>query len=146
MEPSVKKEVNNDSAYYTIHWSKLKKADKYEIISNVPSVAGIFELYYEDKKKKLNLFFLSKAWYGGLRYTLRKRTDPEMENNPNRRKILNDFDCYYRYTLTESYKDMSDILFFFAKTYFPGNSRIKTSGRYQNIFVKEISDDKIVTI
>jgi hypothetical protein len=146
MQPVVDKKVNENAAYYTIRWSHLTKADKYTIATAVPAVGGIFELYYEDEKKKLNLFYVSKAWFGGLRNQIRKQTDPELEDNAFRRNILNTRTCYYRYSMLESSSDMADILFFFAKTYFPHTMVTESSGRYEQIFVKELSDDKIVTI
>ena len=88
MEPKVTKNVEADNVYYTVFWSRLKKADRYEIITKVPSVAGLFELYYQDKHKKLNLFHLSKAWYGGLRNRIRKATDPDLEEDEKKKKIL----------------------------------------------------------
>jgi hypothetical protein len=146
-KPLVQKLVDRDEdVYYTIIWSRLKKAEKYGIISAVPSQAGIFELYSMDKKGKLNLFYFGKSWYGGLRNELRARSDPELEKDAKRREVLDKFDCYFRYSLLESSDDMSDILFFFAQTYFPGTRTYKPSGRYRDIFVKEIAPDKIVTI
>ncbi len=146
MEAVIKKETDQNSVFYTVYWSELKKVDKYKIATSVPSVSGIFELYYLDRKKKLNRFFLARAWYGGLRSSLRRRTDTEIENDPARRRVLESYPCYFRYSLSDSYQDMSDILYFFAATYFPGRSFFDPSGRYKNIFVKEISKEKIVTI
>jgi len=134
------------NVYYTVYWSALRKANRYEIISSVPSVPGIFELYYQDEHKQMNLFFVSKAWYGGVRNALRKATDATLEENPARRKILTDHDCYYRYVEIDSYRDMSDILFFFAETYFPTANRVESSKRYQNIYVNEVSKEKIVSL
>jgi len=146
MEPKIVKEIEDDAVYFIIYWSRLTKADKYDIIRNVPSVPGIFELYYMDEKKKLNLFFLSRAYYGGLRNTIRQRTDPELEDDVDRRRVLNKYDCYYRYTVTQSHMDMTDILFFFKRTYNPNDTKVQDSGRFEQIFVEERSDDKIVTI
>jgi len=146
MEAYVKKDINKNAAYYTIFWSSFKKAEKFDIVTCVPSISGIFELYYQDKKKKLNLFFLSKAYYGGLKYEIRKRTDPEMETDPQRKKIIEKYDCYYRYAATNSYQDMKDIFYFFARTYLPHVPAPAPSGRYEDIFIEEISKDKIVDI
>ncbi len=132
--------------YFTVRWSHLRKADKYEILGSVPSEAGIYELYAMDHKGKLNLFALGKSWYGGLRNELRLHTDAELETDPERRKALERFDCYYRYSLVSNADDMSDILYFFAQTYFPGSTRYAASDRFETVFVKEISSDKIVTI
>jgi hypothetical protein len=146
LEPKITKLVEDPNVYYTVYWSRLKKAERYEIITKVPSVAGIFELYYHDKYKLMNLFYISKAWYGGLRNWLRKVTDPELEEDQTKRKILEENDIYYRYTVIPSYGDMSDILYFFASTYLPHAHKVVSSGRYENIFVNEISEDKIVTV
>jgi hypothetical protein len=132
--------------YFTVYWSSLAKSDKYEIIKKVPSDAGIYELYSMDPKKKLVLMSFGKSWYGGLRNELRVRTDPELETDPALRAVLENYDVYYRYSLLSSSDDMSDILFFFARTYYPGSDKYRASGRYENIYVKEISADKIVTI
>lgn len=146
MEPGVSKKVEENSVYFILRWSCIKKVDKFEIISRVPSMPGIFELYFMDNKKKLNLFFLARAYYGGLRYMIRKRTDPELEDDCERRKILNSYTCYYRYTVLQSYGDMSDILYFFKQTYCLEQPGITDSGRYEHIFVEEKTDDKIITI
>jgi hypothetical protein len=146
-KPVVKKLVDKKgSVYFTIFWSHLRKSDKYEIIGSVPSDAGIYELYSMDYKGKLNLYFFGKSWYGGLRNELRVHMDPELETDAARREKLEKFDCYYRYSLVGSNDDMADILFFFAMTYFPGSQAYKPSGKYETIYVKEISSDKIVTI
>jgi hypothetical protein len=146
MRAEVNKQVDRDRVYYTVFWSALAKPDRHEIISKVPSVAGIFELYYLDEHKQLNLFHVAKAWYGGLRNAIRKATDPELEQNPRRRELLEKFDCYYRYTAVDSYADMSDIFYFFAATYFPDGHAAVSSGRYEDIFVNEESPDKIVDV
>jgi hypothetical protein len=146
LEAKVTKLVEEPNVYYTVFWSRLQKADRYEIISKVPSVSGIFELYYQDEHKQLNLFHIAKAWYGGLRTWLRKATDPVLEEDKVKKEILERYDCYYRYTIIPSYADMSDILFFFADTYRPHTHKVVASGRYDNIFVNEESEDKIVTV
>ncbi|MEJ2663334.1 MAG: hypothetical protein P8107_04695, partial [Spirochaetia bacterium] len=97
MSDQISKQVDRDVAVYTIRWSALRKAEKYDIIKTVPSMSGIFELYFQDEKKKLNLFLFSKVWYGGLKHQLRKFTDVELEKDEKRRYILDHFDCYYRY-------------------------------------------------
>jgi hypothetical protein len=143
----VKKLVDDESSvYFTIFWSPLEKCDKYDIISRVPSEAGIFELYSKDRWGKLNLFHLGKSWYGGLRNELRARTDPELETDAARRSLLENNDCYYRYSLISNSDDMTDILYFFANRYFPVSDTYKPSGNFATIFVKEVSSDKIVTI
>jgi hypothetical protein len=145
-KPVVRKDVRGSNVYYTVSWSRLKKADKYDIIRSVPSDAGIFELYYMDRKKKLCLFHVGKSWYGGLRNEIRLRTDMELENDKARKELLDKFDCWHRWSLVSSSDDMADILFFFARTHQPGNTTVHASGRYERIFVNEVDADKIVTI
>ncbi len=146
IEPRITKEVDGAIAYFTVYWSRLRKAEKYDIIQKVPSVSGLFELYYEDDRKKLNLLYVAKAFYGGLMNELRKRTDPELEDNEKRRRILDKHDCYYRYAASDSYKDMTDVLYFFSTTYFPDKTLHDHSGRFTEIYVKEVSEDKLVDI
>ena len=109
-------------------------------------MAGIYELYYRDEKQSLRLICLAKAWYGGLRTSIREKTDPELTLDAKWKKILSDFSCYYRYSVLGSHLDMLDILFFFASRYFPNKSKMEDSGRYVDIYVEEKSDDKIVDI
>jgi hypothetical protein len=146
IEPRITKAVDGANAYFTVYWSRLRKAEKFDIISKVPSVSGIFELYYQDKQKKLNLLYVAKAFYGGLMNELRRRTDPELEDNVRRRQILSDCDCYYRYAPSDSYKDMTDVLYFFSSTYFPDKALHDHSGRFSEIYVKEVSEDKLVDV
>jgi hypothetical protein len=145
-KPIVQKSVRAGSVYFTVSWSRLRKCDKYEIIRSVPSEAGIFEMYYKDDKGKLCLFHVGKSWYGGLRNELRMRSDAEMEKDAARKAILEDRDCWYRWSLLSSSDDMADILFFFAQTHLPGTRTVHHSGRYARIFVNEEDADKIVTI
>ncbi|HEY9593809.1 MAG TPA: hypothetical protein VHE79_04985 [Spirochaetia bacterium] len=144
--PSVQKLVRKTSVYFTVRWSHLKKSNKYDIVRSVPAEAGIYELYYMDEKEKLCLFHVGKSWYGGLRSELRARTDVELESDAARKAILDEHDCWYRWTLISNSDDMADIVFFFAQTYLPGTKNVHHSGRYENIYVKEIDADKIVTI
>jgi len=145
-KPVVQKLVRGRNAYYTVNWSRLKKGSKYDIVRSVPSEAGIFELYYMDFQKKLCLFHVGKSWYGGLRNEIRLRTDAELERDEAHRKVLDKYDCWYRWSLISSSDDMADLLFFFARTYLPGRSDVHGSGRYEKIFVNEVDADKIVTI
>lgn len=145
MDPIILKQEDKSDVYFSVYWSKLRKAEKYDIASVVPSVGGIYELYYMDDRKKLNLMFIDWVWYGGLRSRLRKITDPELIYEPKHKKILETHDCYYRYSLSGSSSDMKDVLYFFGKTHFPEND-FEHSGRYDTIFLEEYSPEKIVTI
>lgn len=146
MKYTITKVIDAGNAYFTLRWSHLTKADKYEIIKTVPAMAGIFELYYMDKKKKLNLFFLGKVWIGGLRSRIRRLTDPEIEMDAKRKAVLEKYDCYYRYSLTDHQSDLDDVFFFFAGRHFPHETKAQHSGRYIQILVDELSSDNLITI
>jgi hypothetical protein len=146
MKPEITKRVDAYTVFFTVNWSPLRKAEKFDIVTKVPSMAGLFELYYMDEKKKLNLFYVGRVWIGGLRSRIRRLTDSTLEIDEKRRKVLETKDCYYRFSLSESYNDLTDVFFFFSNTYFPHTSIAEHSGRFDMIYVKEVSPQKIVTI
>ena len=145
-EPEIIKQVDSGNAYFSILWSEIKKAEKFDIIQKVPAVSGIFELYFMDDHQKLNLFFLSKAYYGGLQNEIRRCTDLELEKDEKRRKVLEKYDIYYRWVPSNSYADLTDILYFYSSTYFPNSKKHEHSGRYIDIFVQEESTGKLVDV
>lgn len=146
VEPHLEKRTDRGNVYYTLFWSPLRKAEKFDIVRHVPALAGIYELYYMDFFNRLHMMCISRVWYGGLRSRLRHDTDPELVEDQNYRKILEKYDVYYRYTLTESLDDMLDVIHFFGKSYLPSQVSPDDSGRYRYIFLEEIAPDKMVTI
>ena len=137
----------NEDVYYFVQWSPLSKADRYDIISKVPSLAGIFEIYWMDELKRLRLFVVGQTNYGGLRSEIRRITDPELcKNDEKMRKILEEKEIWYRYAPTDSANIMSDIVWFFMQTYFPEKDTLKNSGRYVNIYLKESEPDKLMWV
>lgn len=148
MDYVIRKEEHGEDGYFCLRWSPFARADKYEIVTRVPALGGVAELYYRDREGKLNLFCLQRSWYGGLRSMLRERTDPVLEKDPHRLGILETWKdrIYYRYTCTESVADMKDVMYFFMKTYAPDSDLVEHSGRYRRIFLKELDTGKLVTI
>ena len=146
MKTNIVKRVKDGDAYYEVLWSELKKAERYDINASVPAESGVFELYYMDESKRLNLMFISKVWFGGLRSTIRKLTDPELEFDPKWKTVLSQYDCYYRYALSDSNKDMEDVLFYFSEVLLPGSNKCTDSGRYRNIYLNEESPEKFDTV
>jgi len=139
-------EKDND-VYYFVQWAPLSKADRYDIITKVPAVAGVFEIYWMDETKHLRLFIVGKTDYGGLRSEIRQITDPELcKDNPNRRKILEEKEIWYRYATTDSSNIMADVLWYFMQEYDPENTTTEHSGRYENIFLKESAPDKLIWV
>lgn len=135
--------IKKGEIYYTVVWSALKKADKYEISLKVPSVAGLYELYRMDKEKKLNLLAVTHAWYGGLRSQLRAIIDPELTDDPVRKAEIENGDLYYRYTTSDSFPDILDVIWFLHSTYFPKDVRVEHSGRYGRMYLEEKAPDKV---
>jgi len=136
-----------ENVYYNVNWSPLALADRHEIITKVPSVAGIFEIYWMDESKKLRMFVVGQTNYGGLRSEIRRITDPELcVNDEKAKKILEEKEIWYRYAPTDSAKIMSDVIWFFMSTYFPEKTSVQHSGRYENIFVKESAPDKLIWV
>ena len=133
--------------YYFVQWSPLSKADRYDIITKVPAVAGVFEIYWMDETKHLRLFYVDKTDYGGLRSELRRITDPELcINNDKLKKVLEEKEIWYRYATTDSSKIMADVVWFFMQTYVPDDTSVEHSGRYTNIFLKESAPDKLIWV
>jgi hypothetical protein len=144
---TITREEEARTAYYTLRWSPFAKADKYEITRSVPAIGGIAEIYYRDAEGKLNLFCIQRSWYGGLRAMLRERCDPVVEKDPWRLSILVKWRgrIYYRWTNSESFADMADVMYFLVENSISGGGG-ETSGRFDRIFVKEIDAGKLVTI
>ncbi|ULQ59191.1 hypothetical protein K7I13_11900 [Brucepastera parasyntrophica] len=142
-EPTITVKIKNTEAFYTLNWSALKKADKYEITLQVPSVSGIYELYRMDETKKLNLLAVTHAWYGGLRSQLRAAIDPEATNDESKKELLEDAELYYRYSASNSFPDMLDVVWFLHSTYFPDDVRVENSGRYTRIYLIEKAPDRV---
>ncbi len=143
MEPGIRRAVKNGEAYYTLTWSPLKKADKYEITLKVPSVAGLYELYRMDESKKLNLLSATHAWYGGLRSQLRAAVDPDATNDPLRRAQLETGTLYYRFAPSDSLPDLLDVVWFLHTSYFPNDVRVEHSGRYGRLYLSEKAPDRV---
>lgn len=143
----VEKLEKNGDAYFTINWSGIQKADIYSIIRTVPSMAGVYELYYREPVGALKQLFFSMAWYGGLREKLRADIDPSLLGEaPVQRAVVERYPCYYRYSLIENIHDMKDLCYFFAEKAPPDmKAAPEHSGRYASIYVKENNAGKLVT-
>ena len=143
LEYITKKKVKDEEVFYTVKWSPLTKVDKFEIIKKVPSVAGIYELFYENEKKNIIPFFMAWVWYGGLRISLRETTDPILVEDPKRKEVLENKTCLYRYSILSSVEDMQDIFHYLALQRVPPSRVPEHSGRYLEIYVEELTTDKI---
>ena len=144
LKPIIIKEVNGkNDVYYTLTWTALTHADKYKITTSVPAIAGMYELYYMDTHKRLNLLAITHAWYGGLRSNLRQAVDPYHTHDPAMRALLEDAPLFYRYSCSDSFGDLLDTVWFLHNVYFPDDVRVEHSQRYRKIFLQEKAPDKV---
>ena len=140
------KKVEEPDVHYSIYWSRLRPVDKHEIHATVPSVAGVYELYFKDEKGKLVLFRLAKTWFSGVRHALREDTDIELITDELQKRILDERTCLYRFCEMRTDPDMSDVVYFLERTYMTDSTEFHHSGRYDKIYVTELSDDKVVVV
>lgn len=143
MEPSVTKQTREGSAYFSIHWSRLLPLEKQIIIRKIPSTAGIYEIYRYDGGPTARIIGRSRAYYGGLRNTLRGLIDPISPYPLNGELLPEDEQHLVRYAFTESSDDMNDILFFFAGRDNYEDSDQEHSGRYRYVYLKEFPPEPI---
>jgi hypothetical protein len=146
MEYGIKAQEKGDNGYFFIQWSPLAVADRWEINAKVPAVAGVYEIYWMDEQNHLRMLYIGDTHYGGLRSEIRRLTDPELTTDSRCKKILEEEQIWYRYAPVNSAAVMSDVVWFFRRTYFPENPGVSHSGRYEKIFVKESSTDKLIWV
>lgn len=140
MNYAIERREKDDDGYFTVHWSPLYKADKYEIHQNVPAVGGVAEMYYREENGRFVLFRLARSWYGGIRAVLRQDTDPDEEKDPLMRAILESHKdrIYYRYSTCDLLDDIDDVLFFLYECFSPDSNPVEHSGRYDKIYLNEV--------
>ncbi|MFP4302713.1 MAG: hypothetical protein ACLFQZ_11855 [Spirochaetaceae bacterium] len=135
--PGVTKRVRGDRAFFRIEWSPLLPVSRWEINASVPSVAGIWELYYLENARIPRILKCGKAWYGGLRNEIRAESDPTLPQNVDLREILDSGDCYYRYTVCEQSKDLTDVFSVLVTHRNVKQPGTQPSGRYREVRIKE---------
>jgi hypothetical protein len=146
MDFGISAQVNGDNVYYCVQWSPLTLAERWTINSKVPAVAGIYELYWMDDHNHLRMLMVGNTHYGGLRSEIRRLTDPELTHDSKTRETLENEEVWFRYSLSNSAVTLSDVVWFFRKTYFPENPGVEHSGRFRKIFLKESSPDKMIWV
>ena len=146
MEYGITAREKGEEVYYSINWSPLELAERWTINSKVPAVAGVYEIYWMDDRDHLRMLAVGDTHYGGLRSELRRLTDPELCLNPKDRETLENEEIWFRYTTCHSADIMSDVVWFFRKTYFPENPGVEHSGRFKKIFMKESAPNKLIWV
>ena len=146
MDYGISAQEKGDAVYYSIQWSPLALAERWTINSKVPAVAGIYEIYWMDDHDHLRMLAVGDTHYGGLRSEIRRLTDPELTLDPKARETLENEEIWFRYAPSNSSDTMSDVVWFFRKTYFPENPGVEHSGRFKKIFMKESAPDKLIWV
>jgi hypothetical protein len=134
--PHVEKRIKDNTAYFTVWWSPLIRLEKDVIIRHVPSQSGIFEIYCNEGGRQPELVGRSRAYYGGLRNTLRGLVDTISPYPLNGELLDLEKTHFVRYALLRSYDDMDDVLFFFANRGVE-DPDAEDSGRFEMIYLKE---------
>jgi hypothetical protein len=146
MEYGITAQEKGENVYYFVNWSPLEIAERWTISAKVPSVAGIYEIYWMDDHNHLRMLSVGQTHYGGLRSELRRLTDPELAAEAPARNILENEEVWFRYSPANSAAAMADVVWFFRQTYFPENPGVDHSGRYRKIFLKESAPDKLIWV
>ena len=146
MSYSITAQVKGDAVYYYVQWSPLAEAERWTINSKVPSVAGVYEIYWMDAYNHLRMLAVGNTHYGGLRSEIRRLTDPELALDAKVRATLENEEIWFRYAPSNSSDAMTDVVWFFRKTYFPENPGVEHSGRFKKIFMKESAPDKLIWV
>jgi hypothetical protein len=146
MDCGISAQKKGDNVYYYIQWSPLALAERWSINSKVPAIAGVYEIYWMDDHNHLRMLTVGATHYGGLRSELRRLTDPELIVDAKTRETLENEEIWFRYAPSNSADAMSDVVWFFRKTYFPENPGVDHSGRFKKIFLKESAPDKLIWV
>jgi len=146
MESGIEAQEKDDNVYYYIHWSPMALAERWTINSKVPAIAGVYEIYWMDDHEHLRMLSVGQTHYGGLRSEIRRLTDAELATNPKIREILENEEIWFRYAPCNSKNSMSDVVWFFRKTYFPEDPGVEHSGRFKKIYLKESAPDKLIWV
>jgi hypothetical protein len=146
MDIGITVRTKGEDVYYIVQWSPLTIAERWTISSKVPSVAGVYEIYWMDDHGHLRMLSVGCTHYGGLRSELRRLTDAELTADAGMRRILEEEEIWFRYATTNSAAAMADVVWFFRKTYFPENPGVESSGRYRKVFMKESAPDKLIWV
>ena len=146
MDFGISVQEKGDCGYFNIKWSPLAIAERWTINAKVPAIAGVYEIYWMDDHNHLRMLAVGNTHYGGLRSEIRRLTDSELALDPKIRETLENEEIWFRYAPSNSVESMSDVVWFFRKTYFPENPGVEHSGRFKKIFIKESEPDKLIWV
>jgi hypothetical protein len=138
-------EVHNESAYFIIRWSRYLVLKKFEVVKKAPNRAGIFVLFYLNKSKDLQPFYIGYSWASSIKYDLRLLLLEDANRDRALGKIIDDNKCYYKFVIIDKYNDLIDLYDILKNDYKKKNVQYfrnindKYSGRFNEIFVTDYS-------
>ena len=143
LKPAISKQIHRNIAYYRVGWSPLYPSIKESINNTVPSLPGLWELYWLEKSFTPRILKMGRAWYGGLRSELRVEADGEEHRNRNIKEYLTSGDCYYRYVVCEIAADLEELYDLIASIRGVVGPRMPPPKRYDDVRVSE-PDEMII--
>lgn len=135
--PQVRKRVSRDRAYFDMTWSPLEPVSRHRINAAVPSLPGIWEVYWLRHSREPVILKMGRAWHGGLRHTLRFECDAGEPVNRDHRDYLASGDCYYRYTICENAADLTDLYSTLVTLRPLPQPEAFPTGRYRDVRLRE---------
>jgi hypothetical protein len=142
-KPHIVQKQKGKDGFFELYWSHLIQADKYTVGSKIPSVSGLFELYYQDEQKVMNLLTIGVCWRSGLRSQIRADIEPDLNKTEEVRKILENRPLFCRWTESDKPDDITDVAWFLNQMYFKEKCPVKDSGRFEKIFCNEFAPDQL---
>ena len=146
----MKKKVFRNNAYYSLMWSPVYPYDRHAAARVLPELSGIICLMEEVRGGDPQYLIFYGCWRVGLRYGLKNLFDPDFSKYPAIRDSMQERRLLYKYTIVDSSPDdMKDVLYLLIRSYDPEFNdfrRFKNSGRYENIYIREMVMQKGETI
>ncbi len=105
---SIHREIRGEEVNYTLKWSPWGSMDRWVINRLVPSVAGLFQLWVMEGRG-LVLITTEPAYYGGLRNSLREIIDDLAPSGERLRKLINERECWFRFSLSPIREQLQDL-------------------------------------
>jgi len=87
-----------DMTRYTLPWSPYYKMDRFVINNHIPAEAGIYQIFIK-RLNHLEELLTERAYYGGLRGTLREVMDPLSPREFPYKEQIMEGPCFCRFVI-----------------------------------------------
>lgn len=133
------KEIFQGELQFTLGWSPWGLMDKWVINRRIPSEAGLFQIWIQDKRG-FSLLISELAYFGGLRNTLHEAVDEAAFAGKPLRDKIGERQAWFRFSTLNSQKDLRLILKWLKNTEIR-NDIVDHQGR--PVLVNEVDDYRI---